>query len=118
LGNPRNEKTSAKRTKKDLEMVLKKTISRNERRRFPGPVFTRILKEMCSKLSVKVCHGHKKHRRFPQYPLVDYIRNRLDRRRDIFSALAPHFIRLEGYEWERRGMHIGYWWESQKERDH
>jgi hypothetical protein len=19
---------------------------------------------------------------------------------------------------ERRGMHIGYWWESQKERDH
>jgi hypothetical protein len=22
------------------------------------------------------------------------------------------------YEWERRGMHIGYWWESQKVRDH
>jgi hypothetical protein len=20
--------------------------------------------------------------------------------------------------WERRGMHIGYWWESQMERDH
>jgi hypothetical protein len=22
------------------------------------------------------------------------------------------------HEWERRGMHIGYWWESQNERDH
>jgi hypothetical protein len=23
-----------------------------------------------------------------------------------------------GNEWGRRGMHIGYWWESQKEGDH
>jgi hypothetical protein len=22
------------------------------------------------------------------------------------------------HEWERGGMHIGYWWESQKEGDH
>jgi hypothetical protein len=22
------------------------------------------------------------------------------------------------HEWRRRGMHIGYWWESQKVRDH
>jgi hypothetical protein len=22
------------------------------------------------------------------------------------------------YEWERKGMHIGYWWESHKERDY
>jgi hypothetical protein len=22
------------------------------------------------------------------------------------------------HEWGRRGMHIGYWWESQKETDH
>jgi hypothetical protein len=22
------------------------------------------------------------------------------------------------HEWGRRGMHIGYWWESQKERDY
>jgi hypothetical protein len=21
-------------------------------------------------------------------------------------------------EWGRRGMHIGYWWESQEKRDH
>jgi hypothetical protein len=24
---------------------------------------------------------------------------------------------FEQHEWGRRGMHIGYWWESQKERD-
>jgi hypothetical protein len=22
------------------------------------------------------------------------------------------------HEWGRKGMHIGYWWESQKETDH
>jgi hypothetical protein len=22
------------------------------------------------------------------------------------------------HEWGRRGMHIGYWWESQNKRDH
>jgi hypothetical protein len=22
------------------------------------------------------------------------------------------------HEWGRRGMHIGYWWESQKEKDY
>jgi hypothetical protein len=22
------------------------------------------------------------------------------------------------HKWGRRGMHIGYWWESQMERDH
>jgi hypothetical protein len=22
------------------------------------------------------------------------------------------------HEWGRRGMHVGYWWENQKERDH
>jgi hypothetical protein len=22
------------------------------------------------------------------------------------------------HEWKKRGMHIGYWWESQKEREH
>jgi hypothetical protein len=27
---------------------------------------------------------------------------------------AGHVARMG----ERRGMHIGYWWESQKERDH
>jgi hypothetical protein len=26
---------------------------------------------------------------------------------------AEHVARIE-----RRGMHVGYWWESQKERDH
>jgi hypothetical protein len=25
---------------------------------------------------------------------------------------------VEGKEWGRRGMCIGYWWESQKEGDH
>jgi hypothetical protein len=24
----------------------------------------------------------------------------------------------KSYEWRRRGMHIGYWWESQKEIGH
>jgi hypothetical protein len=23
-----------------------------------------------------------------------------------------------GNEWEQRGIHTGYWWESEKERDH
>jgi hypothetical protein len=35
-------------------MVLKKTIKRKKKGGLPGPMFTRVLKEMCSKLSVKV----------------------------------------------------------------
>jgi hypothetical protein len=31
--------------------------------------------------------------------------------KSVFSMLIYH-------EWGRRGMHIGYWWESQKVRDH
>jgi hypothetical protein len=26
--------------------------------------------------------------------------------------------RASSTNWGRRGLHVGYWWESQKERDH
>jgi hypothetical protein len=34
---------------------------------------------------------------------------------------SPSIIRMmksRRMRWGRRGMHIGYWWESQRERDH
>jgi hypothetical protein len=33
----------------------------------------------------------------------------------------PSIIRMmksRRMKWERRGTHVGYWWESQQERDH
>jgi hypothetical protein len=34
----------------------------------------------------------------------------------LFSLIL--FVYFEYFEDVRRGMHIGYWWESQKVRDH
>jgi hypothetical protein len=34
----------------------------------------------------------------------------------IVSGLNTFFS--VSVEWRRRGMHIGYWWESHEERDH
>jgi hypothetical protein len=39
--------------------------------------------------------------------------------RDLYSS--PSIIRIiksRRMRWGRRGMHIDYWWESQRERDH
>jgi hypothetical protein len=39
---------------------------------------------------------------------------------DIIRMIKSRSMRWAGYvaRMERRGMHIAYWWESQKERDH
>jgi hypothetical protein len=38
----------------------------------------------------------------------------------IIRIIKSRRMRWRGmwHEWGRRGMHIGYWWASQKERDH
>jgi hypothetical protein len=39
---------------------------------------------------------------------------------NIIRMILSRRIRWAGqvHKWGRRGMHIGYWWESQKKRDH
>jgi hypothetical protein len=32
--------------------------------------------------------------------------------------MFDEFLRVLSEEWERRGMHIGYWWEINRERGH
>jgi hypothetical protein len=38
----------------------------------------------------------------------------------ILRIIKSRRVRLEGHvaRMGRRGMHVGYWWESQKKRDH
>jgi hypothetical protein len=36
----------------------------------------------------------------------------------IIRMIKSRRMRWAGHECRRRGIHIGYWWESQKERDH
>jgi hypothetical protein len=38
--------------------------------------------------------------------------------REAIQKAVRQCLRMAGKEFYRRGMHIGYWWESQKERDY
>jgi hypothetical protein len=57
------------------------------------------------------------------YVFYGAMRSRQGKRHNsIFILQWSSQVGLDGHdmqhEWERRGMHTGYWWESQNKRDH
>jgi hypothetical protein len=54
----------------------------------------------------RTLHNEELHNLYPSPSIIRIINSRRMR-------WAGHVA-----EWGRRGMHIGYWWEIQKERDH
>jgi hypothetical protein len=72
----------------------------------------RVLRRIFGKTSAEVTGGWRKlhneelHNMYSSPSIIRMIKSRRMR-------WAVHVVRM----W-RREMHIGYWWESQKERDH
>jgi hypothetical protein len=56
----------------------------------------------------------------PKRGEVTGVWRRLDNEEHHNLYPSPSIIRMikSRMRWVRRGMHTGYWWESQKERDH
>jgi hypothetical protein len=83
-----------------LSLTLKKGHRLRVLRRIFGPKINEVIRRW------RKLHNEELHRLYSSPSIIRIIKSRRIRR-------TGHIAQME-----RREMHIGYWWEIQKERDH